>query len=132
MTDYRGKGVSKDKLTKDGRPKRAGNFSYSTIHHQSLQSRDYYVVLKDGQLIVGEHTPLSQVMGDLIATLALTDAHFGSYVQDGEKTVAGKKHEAHRRLTRYNARYSYLDAIRFIYREEIYTDGDFDYNFPEY
>ena len=60
--NLRGKGISTTKFTKDGKPKRSGNWSVTTIHFQSLQFMDYHVS-KD--LIVGEHTHLSQVMPDV-------------------------------------------------------------------
>ncbi len=129
--DYRGKGISETK-SKTGEPKHAGNFSYCTIHHQSLQSKDYRVYNRDGHLIVGNKTPLSKLMSEDVERLALTDKHFGGYVQDGKKTVGVKEYEAHKRLIKFSCRgFSYFE-FEFIYREEIYTDGDFDYPFPEY
>ena len=129
--DYRGKGTSKTKVSKCGEQKHAGNFSYQTIHYQSLQSKDYFVCNQNGVLIVGKETLLSELMGADVMQLALTDEHFSAYYQDGVKTIGNKEHEAHKRLTKIRSRYRYTEA-EFIYREEIYTDGDFDYDFPEY
>ncbi|MBO5369018.1 hypothetical protein J6A32_10415 [Methanocorpusculum sp.] len=129
---YRGKGTSA-KLTKDGKPKHAGNWSASTIHAQSLQCRDYHVIRKNGQLIVGDHTPLSGIMGNAIAELATTNPRFDAYVEKGVKTVNGQQYEAQRSLRRFTpCGSSIYFAYEFIYREQINTDGDFDYNFPEY
>ena len=129
---YRGKGTSR-KLTKDGKPKHAGNWSAQTIHVQSLQSRDYHVRRIDGILIVGDHTKLSSILGEAIAILAENNKYFDQYVEKGQKIVGRKSYDAERSLRRFAARdsHSYLD-FEFIYREQIYTDGDFDYNFPEY
>lgn len=131
--NYRGKGVS-TKLTKDGKPKRAGNWSYNTIHTQSLQFRDYKVMRIDNELVVGDNqTPLSHIMGEVVATLALNNPYFHEYTEKGIKTVRGKQYEAQRSLTKFSAfgSHMYLD-YEFILREQIYTDGDFDYPFPEY
>ena len=129
----RGKGVSKDKFTKDGRLKRSGNFSYSTIHYQSLQCKDYKVRLIDKQLIVGTHTPLSSLYPQELVNLALNDGYFERYVRNGVKTINGKQYEVESHLTRRHIHYDYnYINYEFTYREMIYTDGDFDYNFPEY
>ena len=136
--DYRGRCYSKNKVTKAGYPKMAGNFSYQTFHHQQLQSKDYYVklhVYESGvkTLIVGDHTPLAEIMGYDTERLAINDEHFDAYVRRGVKTIGGKEHEAYMRLTKVNTRKSWmLDPHAFVYREEIYTDGDFNYPFPNY
>ena len=140
MDDYRGKCVSTHgKVTKAGEPKMAGNFSYSTFHLQSLQAKDYYVRLKTyasgiKTLIVGDHTPLSRLMGEHVNSLAMTDEHFDVYVRTGTKTVGVKKYEARMTLRKNKVHSAYweLDTYAFVYREEIYTDHDFNYQFPEY
>ena len=137
---WRGKGVSKNKLTKAGEPKHAGNFSAYTIHSQSLQYRDYYVRLLTSEsgikvLIVGDHTPLASIMGEMVEELAKNDKHFDFYRQTGEYRGIGngKGYEANRTLRKLNHRASWtIDNRAFLYREEIYTDGDFKYYFPEY
>lgn len=135
--NYRGKCESKTKVTKDGRPKRAGNFSYSVFHAQSMQSKDYHVkkvINEYGNeiLIVGDHTPLWELMGGLVEELALRDKTFDTYTQQGYKTIGSKKYEAHKTLkkSRISMRYGY--ELDFIYREQIYTDKDFEYQFIEY
>ena len=130
--NYRGKGTS-TKLTKDGKPKHAGNWSYYAIHHQSMQSRDYKVKLIDDALMVGEHTPLLCLLPSAAVELAMTDPHFGEYRQDGVRTVNGKKYECHITLTKRKLHFS-VDYLNydFTYREIIFTDWDFDYQFPEY
>lgn len=130
--NYRGKGTS-TKLTKDGQPKHAGNWSFHTIHHQSLQHQDYRVRRIDGKLIVGDHTPLNKVLPQLLVDLIESDPNFKSYKQQGTHTHAGKKYEAYKYLTKFSAfgTHMYID-YQYIYREEIYTDGEFDYQFPNY
>lgn len=138
--NFRGKGQSTTKFTKAGEPKRSGNWSSQTIHHQSLQYKDYYVRLLQSEsgikiLLVGDHTPLARIMGDAIEELAINDENFSVYVQAGEYKGLGngKSYEARRTLRKLNVRKSwYFDNRAFLYREEIYTDGDFTYNFPEY
>lgn len=128
---YRGKCESKDKVRKDGKPKHAGNFSYTSFHAQRLQSKDYRVKMVDGELIVGDHTPLITLMPRGVVETALSDPFFGTYVQDGKQPVNGKLYEAHKRLTKCNFCWS-MDDVRFIYREEIYTDGEVEYKFKNY
>lgn len=130
---YRGKGTSR-KLTKDGQPKHAGNWSFQAIHAQSLQSKDWHVKRgANGELIVGDHTPLWKIMGEAVATLAETNDRFNEYVECGKKEVGRKQYDAQRSLKRFlpYGSHVWID-YEFIYREQIYTDGDFDYNFPEY
>lgn len=132
--NLRGKGISATKFTKDGEPKRSGNWSVSTIHYQSLQFRDYQVRYENGRLIVGDHTPLADVMGKMgyeIEELAKNDEYLKAISREGYAPIGGKKYESRKILTRTLRRYSIYD-VRYVYREEIYTDGDFDYNFPEY
>lgn len=135
--NLRGKGVSETKFTKTGEPKRSGNWSYQKVHQMNLQSKDYRVrevTFESGikRLIVGDNTPLAQLMGEMVATLAMNDEYFESYTRKGYKTVGVKKYEAQMVLRKANCLYDYLDKYKFIYREMIYTDGDFNYNFPEY
>lgn len=125
------KGTSTTKFCKNGQPKHSGNFSYETVHRNSLQSKDYRVHLRDGKLIIGEHTPLESKFPEQLVWLALNDPNFNSCIRTGTVPYNGKRYEARQRLTRYESQYAYLD-YKFMYREEVYTDGDFDYNFPEY
>ena len=130
--NYRGKGVS-TKLTKDGTPKHAGNWSATTIHFQSLQFRDYRVRRVDGELIVGEKTPLSDILQPELVDAIDRDPNFDSLHQKGTHTYRGKKYEARRSLRRVKVTwYRMIDGYEYIYREEIFTDGDFNYNFKEY
>lgn len=132
--NLRGKAVSATKVTKKGEPKRSGNWSYQTVHIQSIQHKDYQVRMTEGRLIVGDHTPLANVMGKLgaaIEDLAIQDQYLENIVRGGYASINGKQYESHKRLTRTHVQYS-MDDIRYMYREEIYTDGDFDYTFPEY
>ena len=128
------KGVSKDKFCKGTDiPKHSGNFSYHTVHYQSLQSKDYHVTLRDGVLIVGESTPLQCLMPE-VTQIALNDPHFESYTRKGTMPHAGKRYEARQTLTKRERHYTYCDWMNydFIYREMIYTDGEFDYQFKNY
>lgn len=131
--DYRGKGYS-TKLSKIGEPKRAGNWSYSSIHAQGLQQKTYRVYNIDGKLIVGEHTPLDHIFPAPVVMLAMNDPYFSIYSQSGYKTVGGKKYEACRTLVKCDEprRDYFLNYFSFYYTKKIYTDLDFNYNFPEY
>jgi hypothetical protein len=141
--NLRGKGISKTKFTKTGEPKRSGNWSVQTIHHQSLQSKDYPVYLKKNEsgadiLIAGEHTHLYDIMGGLVEHLAISDENFSQYYQEGEfKGLGnGKAYQSFRSLTKnrlYGRRGWYFGPEpKFTLRLGIYTDGDFDFPFPEY
>lgn len=137
--NYRGKCYSTTgKKTKTGDLKMAGNFSYLTFHQQQLQSKDYYVrkvTYESGieQLIAGEQTPLAQVMGEQIATLALRDPHFELYMQGGKKKIGAREYDMRVTLRRNLcvSRWSF-DPHLFTLRVEIYTDGEVQYTFPEY
>lgn len=138
--NYRGKGVSRSKFTKSGEPKHSGNFSYQSVHVSSLQSRDYQVTLKkdkDGDpiLIVGNSTPLCKVMPQEVANLALHDKFLDTIVRSGLADIRGKKYESRKTLTRFKTHFRLWapeERVLFIYREEIWTDGDFIYEFPNY
>lgn len=137
--NYRGMCESTSgKVTKNGEPKHSGNFSYDAFRRQNLKTRDYFVYLRkteDGEpiLIVGDHTPLAKLMGACVAELALIDTSFSMYRQDGEHTYGCKKYEAHKILTKSKADMTWvIDPYEFVYREEIYTDGEFEYQFIEY
>lgn len=139
--NFRGRGVSETKYTKTGEPKHAGNWSYSKIHYQNLQVKDYYVRLRTDKetgiqtLIVGDHTPLAALMGEQVEWLAMRDKTFDQYVQTdyNSRIVPGKKYEAYKRLYKSKLTSSWeIDPHAFVYREAIYTDGDFKYHFPEY
>ena len=115
-------------------PKHAGNFSYSTVHYNSRQEKSYRVYYCGGQLVVGaNNTPLVQLLPEAVVELAKNDPNFEEYRQQGTQPVGGKQYEAHKTLrknmtfgTRSWRNYS------FLYILTIYTDGDFDYKFPEY
>lgn len=138
---YRGKCESKSKVTKDGKPKRSGNFSYITFHAQSLQSKDYDVfrIIKDDgieNLVVGE-TPLAAIFGEfgaLVETLAMRDDNFKEYRREGVHSHCGKQYECRMTLKKIvdSNRYWKGNNRLFKLRIEIYTDGEFTYNFPEY
>lgn len=136
--NLRGKGISETKFTKSGDPKRAGNWSVETIRRQSLQSRDYPVWIKTYQetgvqiLMVGECTPLSYLMGEQIATAVTNDPHFNMYRRSGTRKVGAKEYDAYMSLTKFTGGSIWLRNKWGIYREEIYTEFDFDYQFPEY
>lgn len=131
--NYRGKGVSRTKTCKGTNlPKHSGNYSYSSIHALFLQSKEYRVTLKDHHLIIGNNTPLSDVFEPTLLAAIESDPLFESYTQRGTHTYGNKQYEAQRTLTRFRPRYAYLEDIRYLYREQIYTDGDFDYIFPNY
>ena len=141
--NFRGRGTSKTKFTKTGEPKHAGNWSAMSIYYQSLQVKDYYVRLVESKetpgmkiLIVGDHTPLFKIMGDLVEQLAINDEHFCSYRQEGEyKGIGnGKAYKSSYTLSKnpMAARKWSVHPHAFILRCEIYTEGDFTFNFPEY
>lgn len=141
--NLRGKGQSATKLTKAGQPKRSGNWSAYEIHRQSLQFKDYYVYVHTDEtgierLVMEDRTTLlADVIGEfgeMIENLALLDPHFNSYRREGEfKGIGnGKCYEAHMTLRKVNGD-RYWNQDRFaILRMEIYTDGDFKFNFPNY
>ena len=131
--DLRGKGISSTKVSKTGEPKHAGNWSAETIRRQSLQSKDYHVRLVDGELIVGDHTPLVCVLPRAVNELALTDPTFTMYQAEWHHTHGVKKYDAIKTLTRRKIHKWYdEDDYEFTYREMIYTENDFKYVFPEY
>lgn len=129
---YRGRCQSATKVRKDGQPKRAGNFSAATFRSQQLQSKDYRVTMKDGHLVVGTHTYLLEIMPLAVVQLAMEDQFLDTIVRKGTITRNGKEYECAKRLVAFHAKYSYMGDVRFLYREEIYTNGDFIYDFPEY
>lgn len=141
--NLRGKGISATKYTKAGQPKRSGNWSAVTIHHQSMQSKDYDVYLRQDketgiETLVLEHgTPLAAVLGEfgeMIATLIMRDPNFKSYYREGEYKGLGngKGYEANMSIRKLNGSI-YWNMGRFArLRMEIYTDGDFVFNFPNY
>lgn len=122
------KGVSKDKFIKGTDiPKRAGNFSHVRMRWETRSYPVRYDEIK-GELIVGDHTPLRNVMGTYVEQMVLHDPYFKSVTQKGTHTFNGKKYEAEKSLTR--SRYC---AFRdYTYREGIDTEKDFHYEFPEY
>ena len=129
--NYRGKGVS-TKLAKNGQPKHSGNWSAATIHIQSLQYKDWKVRRIDGVLIVGEKTKLTDIFPEQLISAIDSDQNFESLNQKGTHTHNGKQYEARRSLRKATVKWYMWDGYEYIYREEIYTDGDFNYNFKEY
>ena len=127
--NFRGKGKSTAKVTKNGEPKRSGNWSASSIRHQTMQSKDYCVYAKGGAWIVGDHTPLDELMPGMTEILK-NDPYFASYHQEGVHTHGTKQYEAHKTLTM--CKHMHYRLYSLIYREIIYTMGDFEYTFPEY
>ena len=128
---FRGKCESST-MAKSGRPKHAGNFSWHTHHEQSLRFKDYRVWrTADGHLIVGEHTPLLSLVPTEVVQLAMFEPTFDNITLRWFKTVGGKRYDANKHLSRFNGGRGWND-FEFIYREEIYTDGDFNYDFPNY
>lgn len=135
--NFRGRGWSYTKRTKLGDPKRSGNWSASTIHHQYMQHKDYRVWVQKYEsgievLMVGDHTPLSRLMGEQVASLAMKDPYFRSYYREGVKTVGNKQYEANMCLSKGKGSPIWLSLHWGTYREEIYPNGDFEYIFPEY
>ena len=120
-------GTSTTKFTKGGLPKHAGNFSKL---HTRWHVATYKVELIDGQLIVGNNTPLSKLMPDEVVWLATNDQHFKEYRQEGVHTFNDRQFKCEKTLTK--------DAIccdnnrTFTYRECIDTENYFTYNFPNY
>ena len=130
----RKQGISRNKFCKGtGIPKRSGNFSQITLHYQSLQHQTWRIWYQGGHLVVGNHTPLLALFPAAIVELVMNDELFSTYEQRGYKTINGKKYEIVRSITRFaGAEIRGYLHFNFIYREAIYTDGDFDWNFPEY
>lgn len=130
---FRGKCEGKT-VRKDGRPKHAGNFSYATLHAQSKQAESWKVWITDeGHLMVGEHTPLLCLLSPIAVQFAMDDHTFTSLEFRSHRIMFGKQYEVCQRLTRFTE-HSYWHDRRYayIYTEEIYTDGDFKYQFENY
>ena len=121
-------------VRKDGRPKHAGNFSYATLHMQSRQSKTWRVWrAENGHLMVGEHTPLLCLLSAQAVQFAMDDHTFTCMEFRTNKVMFGKQYEACQRLTRSNERgLWYGGECLYFYTEEIYTDGDFNYQFENY
>ena len=129
---FRGKGFSKTKFTKDGRPKRAGNWSAISVKIATVQSKDYKVRNMNGQIIVGTHTLLRDVMG-MVAEVVKNDPYFEKYEQNGYKKVNGKLYEMHLVLTKKHVTIAYARMdYQYILRVMIYTMGEVDFEFPDY
>lgn len=135
--ETRGKGVSTTKFCKDGTPKHAGNFSPTTIHYQSLVSKDYPVkrmLLDDGTetlVIIGktETRPLAEFMPQSVVDYVLSDPFFKSLSREGTIPVGKKQYECFKELRRLT--YKYMDGREWTLRLGIYTDFEFNWNFPE-
>ena len=133
MSNYYGKCVSTHgKVTKGGVPKHSGNFSYQSMHYQSLQSRDYPVREKDGKLIVGDHTPLYELMPIAVYELAVVDEQFESVCRKCTVVVDGKEYEGYKTLTRRHYSGAAFSQYDFVYREQVYTDFEIEVEFTEY
>ena len=136
--DYRGRCFSTSgKRTKAGDLKMSGNFSRATFRLQSMQYKDYPVrriTCESGieQLVVGDtKTPLALIVGEEITNLAMKDRCFDLYVQRDVLRIKDNKKEYEAVRTLRKCKYS-RTANEFTLRLEIYTDGDFDYNFKQY
>ena len=135
--ETRGKGTSTTKFCKDGKPKHAGNWSVSTIHYQSLVSKDYPVkrmLMDDGTetlVVIGntEQRPLSLFMPQTVIDYVLSDPFFKSLSREGTVPVGMKEYECFKELKRCT--YKYMDGHEYMLRLGIYTDNEISWNFPE-
>lgn len=130
---FRGRCTGKT-ARKDGKPKHAGNFSYQTFHAQSRQSKTYKVWRTDeGHLMVGEHTPLLCLLSVLAVRFAMEDPTFTQIEFCAEREMFGKMYETRQVLKRHHYNPVYDDReYEFTYTEDIWTDGDFKYQFENY
>lgn len=121
-------------VRKDGRPKHAGNFSYSTLHAQSKQCKSWFVWRTDeGHLMVGEHTPLLCLLSPIAVQFAMDDHEFTTIEFRSHKLMFGKQYETCQRLTRCYERGRWDDRkMEYVYTEEIWTDNDFKHTFEKY
>ena len=120
--------VSKDKFTKDGRPKRSGNFSKLLMHYTH---KDYPCSLHaDGTIIIGSHTPGETLLLPAIIELMRTDKFFKQYRQDGKYNYQGKTYPCWRII--YKNYFTTHGASDFTFTMGIDTKGDFNFKFPEY
>ena len=122
-------GTSTDKFCKGTNiPKHSGNFSKFRMHYCT---QSYRVELRNGELIVGTHTPATSLFSHALIELMITDPNFRMYEQKGVHTFNGKKYNCWKRINK-----SLLSecSLRpdFTYYECIDTEGDFEYTFPEY
>lgn len=130
------RGTSKTKFCKGTDiPKHSGNYSYTTVHYASVRKQTWRVWSQGGTLVVGQNTPLASLMSQSIVELAMNDPYFDTYVQKGTHTHGDKQYEAYKSLHKNYSfcaeKYSWRN-YNFTYEETIYTDGDFEYNFPNY
>ena len=122
-------------LRKDGKPKHAGNFSYSTLHAQSRQAKSWFVWRdkESGHLFVGEHTPLLCLLSAQAVQFATDDHTFTSMEFRSHRIMFGRQYEVCQRLTRNYDRGRWDDRkVEYVYTEEIWTDNDFKYKFENY
>lgn len=127
-------GTSKTKFCKGTNiPKHSGNFSAMHARYLHYKTREYEITLRDGILFVGEHTQLDQLVPSAVGWLMLNDPNFKEYRQEGEHSFGGKKYDASRIITKsIFASENYYIGSPWKLRETIDTEGDFNYNFPEY
>lgn len=120
--------VSKDKFTKDGRPKRAGNFSKMYMHYQQ---HDYPVTRqKDGTFIIGKQTKAETVLQPALIEMLRTDKFFKYYRQEGTLDYYGETFPCWRVICKNY--YSIYGASEYTMTMGVNTKGKFDYKFPEY
>ena len=139
--ETRGRGTSTTKFCKDGSPKHAGNWSESTIHHQSLVTKDYYVkrhtipmedCLKETLIVVGNHEnrPLTDFLPESVVTYIVSDPFIKTIMREGKVKFGAKEYECFKEIKK--TRYKYLCGCEYILRLGIYTDNEIKWEFPEF
>ena len=129
------KGTSKTKFCKGTDiPKRSGNYSYfnSDEYKMHYQSKEYPVKRNSGGTwIVGDRTPLNNILPEQLVWLVDNDPNFYGYKEKGTHTHCGKKYDCERSINKclLGSKYGLPDYKLYIC---INTQGDFNYNFPEY
>lgn len=119
------KGTSKTKFCKGTSiPKHSGNFSPIGMH---WCSRTWSVMLVNGALVIGEDTPASAVLPQQLIWLMLNDPNFKSYEQRGTHTHNGKQYTCCRSVFKRFTSFAGFSLV-----EQIDTEGEFTYEFPEY
>ena len=139
--ETRGKGTSATKFCKDGSPKHAGNWSESTIHYQSLVSKDYFVkrhtipmedCLKETLIVVGDHEnrPLTDFLPENVVQYLVSDPYIKTLNREGKVKVGGKEYDSFKEIKK--TRYKYMNGCEYILRLGIYTDNEIKWEFPEF
>lgn len=127
------RGISKTKFCKGTNiPKRSGNFSAFSVMRMHFKTRTIHIVMRDGQFIVGNHTPLSALVPVQVEWLMINDPNFDRYRQVGTHTYRGKQYEVTRSIYKSPVANIWDEGDIWRMEETINTEGDFDYNFPEY